>query len=337
MINKLYDTIKKFIKENYKQILILIALYILMTFPLPYYICISGGTIDINDRVTIEDSYDSKGSFNLAYVSEIRATPPTLLLSYIIPNWERINISNYKSNENESIKEVTTRDKLYLEEGNLNALKVAYEAANKKLDIKNNKYYIVYVDDKVTADIKVGDVLISADGIKIKDIDDYKKLVESKDYGTKIELEINRDEKIIKTEIEVQKIDNKKLTGISIVNLFEYNAIPDIEFNFDKKESGSSGGLMLTLSIYDKLISDDITKGLKIVGTGTIDREGNVGEIGGVKYKLMGAIKDKADVFIAPKGKNYDDCIKLKNEKNYNIKILEVETFTEAIQKIKDL
>ena len=29
----------------------------------------------------------------------------------------------------------------------------------------------------------------------------------------------------------------------------------------------------------------------KIVGTGTIEEDGSVGEIGGVKYKLSGAVK----------------------------------------------
>lgn len=54
---------------------------------------------------------------------------------------------------------------------------------------------------------------------------------------------------------------------------------------------------MTTLEIYNSLTDDDLTKGYKIVGTGTIDMEGNVGMIGGVKYKLKGAIKKKADIF----------------------------------------
>ena len=48
------------------------------------------------------------------------------------------------------------------------------------------------------------------------------------------------------------------------------------------------------LAIYKELIEEDITHGLKIVGTGTIDELGNVGEIDGVKYKILGAVKNKA-------------------------------------------
>ena len=37
---------------------------------------------------------------------------------------------------------------------------------------------------------------------------------------------------------------------------------------------------MLALSFYNSLIDEDITGGKKISGTGTIDLDGNVGEIG---------------------------------------------------------
>ena len=53
---------------------------------------------------------------------------------------------------------------------------------------------------------------------------------------------------------------------------------------------------MLTLAIYNSLVDKDITKGKKVVGTGTIEEDGSVGSIGGVKYKLNGAVRQKADV-----------------------------------------
>lgn len=337
MISKIYERMKKFIKDNYKDIIILFIVILIAICPLPYYIYTSGGTININDRVIIDNSYKSEGSLNLAYVSQIRATIPSFLVSYVIPNWEREKIDNYKASSKESDKDIEVRDKLYLEESNLNALKVAYNAAGKTLDIKNNKYHIVYVDDKVEEDIKVGDVILKADGSDIVDLKDYKALVDSKDYGDIIKLELLRNNKELTVDVKVRKIDDRKLTGISLVNIYEYTADPSIKFKFDKNESGSSGGLMLALSIYDKLTPDDLTKGKKIVGTGTIDSDGKVGEIGGVKYKLMGAVKAKASVFLAPKGENYNECIKLQKEKNYKIKILEIDTFEDALNKLKEI
>ena len=50
---------------------------------------------------------------------------------------------------------------------------------------------------------------------------------------------------------------------------------------------------MTALAIYNYLTEEDITHGKTIVGTGTIDINGNVGLIGGVKYKLKVLLKIK--------------------------------------------
>ena len=88
---------------------------------------------------------------------------------------------------------------------------------------------------------------------------------------------------------------------------------------------------MMALAIYNGLVKEDITKGDIIIGTGTIDKDGNVGEIDGVKYKLLGAEKKKAKVFLCPKD-NYKEAMKIKKENNLKIKIKSVETLKEAIE-----
>ena len=93
---------------------------------------------------------------------------------------------------------------------------------------------------------------------------------------------------------------------------------------------------MTSLAIYNALTSEDITNGHIIVGTGTIDSDGNVGSVGGVKYKLAGAIKNKAKIFIVPNGENYKEAIELKEKNNYDIEIVGVSTFKEAVDYLKN-
>ena len=93
---------------------------------------------------------------------------------------------------------------------------------------------------------------------------------------------------------------------------------------------------MLSLEIYNQLIVDDITHGYKIAGTGTIDEDGKIGTIGGVKYKLKGAEEDKAKVFFVPSG-NYDEAIKEKGNHNYKIEVVKVETIDDAINYMKGM
>ena len=90
---------------------------------------------------------------------------------------------------------------------------------------------------------------------------------------------------------------------------------------------------MLSLAIYNSLVEEDITGGKKIVGTGTIDADGNVGAIGGVKYKIAAAVKAKADLFLVPSD-NYEEAKEVVEKHNYKIKLISVSTFDEAIDKL---
>lgn len=76
-----------------------------------------------------------------------------------------------------------------------------------------------------------------------------------------------------------------------VVTDYDYDLDPAITLKFKQSESGSSGGMMLTLSIYENITSEDLIKGKSIAGTGTIEKDGTIGEIGGVKYKIIGASK----------------------------------------------
>lgn len=81
----------------------------------------------------------------------------------------------------------------------------------------------------------------------------------------------------------------------------------DAELPFDvgfttEDIGGPSAGLAFTLTVLDVLTDGDLTGGANIVVTGTIDRDGNVGPIGGVKQKAFAAKEADADIFIVPAG-----------------------------------
>ena len=69
----------------------------------------------------------------------------------------------------------------------------------------------------------------------------------------------------------VIKLNGYKVLGIAFYNIYDYEVTPKITFNFKEGESGASAGFMTSLAIYDTLIEKDLTHGLKIAGTGTID------------------------------------------------------------------
>ncbi len=88
MLNKIYNYLKRSIQKNFSFIIYLFLIFIILC-PVNYYIITGGGTFDAGSRVSIKTDNKSKGSFNMAYVSEIKGTIFTYLLSYIIPHYER--------------------------------------------------------------------------------------------------------------------------------------------------------------------------------------------------------------------------------------------------------
>ena len=92
----------------------------------------------------------------------------------------------------------------------------------------------------------------------------------------------------------------------------------------------------MALMTYNALTKQDLTHGKNIVGTGTINLDGTVGEIGGVKYKLMGAVRKNADVLLVPEG-NYEEAMKVKKDKGYDIDIVSVKKLSDAINYLEGL
>jgi len=329
MFSKIFGKVKSYIISNYKFLLLIIAMFLLFQIELPYIIYKPGGSINLNKRVVVEDGFKSSGSFEMAYVSVVKGSIPFLAFAKIMPNWD-IAPKEEIAMDNESIKDALERDRIYLEESIDNATIVAYKLANKKIKLENILNNVIYITEDADTTIKEYDKIISIEGKAVKSLEDIKGVVNSKNNGDILKVVVLRNDKEKECTAKVYKTEDGLKIGVSIVNTYDFITDPGLEIKTKSSESGPSGGLMTALSIYNALIPDDLTKGRKIVGTGTISSDGLVGEIGGVKYKLMGAVKKKADVFLCPKD-NYDEAIRLVKDKDYDIKVVSVNTIEDAI------
>ena len=329
MIKKAYNYIINLIKEEYKLIIVLILILFLALFHLPYNIYVGGGTINLEKRLEVDNEYKESGSFNLAYVKSIRATIPSYLLSYVF-DWEKENINDVKLDENDNVKDMWKREKMYLQEANDGAIISAYKLAGEDITINKEILKVLYIDKESDTDLQIGDTLLSVADKPIKEFVEIKDIIKDYNIGDRVKVQYLRDDKEYTGYIVIREMDNEKKAGLYLIKLYDYDIKRNVNLKFSNSEGGPSGGFMVSLAIYNRLTKEDLTKGRKIVGTGTIDASGNVGEIGGVKYKLAGAVSSKADIFFVPEA-NYDEAIKVKNEKGYNIDVIMVKTLSDAI------
>ena len=332
MFNKLYENVKKYIKENIKILILLISLLSLFSIRLPFYIDAPGGLLDVETRIDIDTNNKVDGSFSLAYVKEFKATIPTLIYALISDEWDVFTKEEVEANE--SIEDIDYRNHLMLDEANMNAVIVAFDKTDNYYNITNRKLNVTYIYDEADTSLEIGDQILKVNGVNIES---KKQLDEAiKASSDKLEIEVLNDNKIYQRFANKININNQKLIGIIITETKEIDTNIDYEFKFKPSESGPSGGFMMALSIYNYLTEKDITNGLKIVGTGTIDEYGNVGSIGGVKYKVLAANKENADIFFVPSD-NYEEANDVVLDKKLDIKLIEVKTIDDAIKYLNNL
>jgi PDZ domain-containing protein len=96
-----------------------------------------------------------------------------------------------------------------------------------------------------------------------------------------------------------------------------------VRFSLDNI-SGSSGGLMIALQVYDTLRPRHL-RATRIAGTGTIGYDGTVGEIEGTQQKLIAAKRAGATVFLVPK-ENFPDIAS-----EHDVQVIPVHTFAQAL------
>ena len=339
MTNKVYElfkTILKYIKNNLLFCIIVLILLICIFVRIPYEVEMPGGIISLNDRVLINGKeINPSGTYNMAYVSAVNGSIPYVIAGLIIPDWE-VNKTSELIYENEDMEDYYTRNKLYLDQSKSIAKLAALEAAEKEYEILKQYNYIAYIDEESETDLKIGDELISVEGLDEFNNDKLREYIDSKEIGDTIKITVNRNGKEVECNAKVKEIENNKVIGVAIIIYYDIKCDYDIEIASKGSESGPSGGMMMSLMIYSGITETDLTHGKKIVGTGTINQNGEVGSIGGVKFKIQGAVKANADIFLVPEG-NYEEAKSFVDEKNYDIIIVSVKTLRDAIDYLEGL
>ena len=330
---KIRDEIVKFFKENIKYLVLFIVLILLFTIELPYKVYAPGGMVELSKRVNVENGYATNGTLGMAYVSMIKGSIPYLLLSYVIPDWDIVSDTEIKY-DNETMKERIEVDKISTEQSISSAIIASYTLAGKSVKVNEEVVHITYIDEHANTDLKLLDIVKSVEGQKIKNIKELKELLKNYQAGDKVTFQVLRSGKEIECTATLYDSSDGAKVGVMLTETYDIEETPNCSVTMKQSESGPSGGLMMSLQIYNNLTEEDITKGKKIIGTGTIDNEGNVGAIGGVKYKLIGAARKHADIFLVPTD-NYEEAISVKESHKLDINIMAVSTLKDAIEALE--
>lgn len=172
--------------------------------------------------------------------------------------------------------------------------------------------------------VRAGDVVVSLDGKAVSSFADLARRMAAIEPGTTVAVGVQRGGAPL--DLAIPTTDDGQggaLLGVLIDPEFELPI--DVSIRIDEI-GGASAGTMFTLGIIDKLTEEDEANGAVIAGTGTMELTGQVGRIGAIRQKLVGAAHAGAAWFLAP----VSNCDEVVGHVPDGLRVVAVSTITDA-------
>ena len=199
----------------------------------------------------------------------------------------------------------------------------------------------VYPDTPADGVLLPKDEILRVDGEDITSAEQVVGIVRGSPIGTEFAIDVRRDgvevdggmQDDVEQTVVVTSVPNPDdpavpLIGVGVGEL--YSADFPITFTLEDV-GGPSAGLVFALGLVDKLTPEDLIAGQHVAGTGTIDPDGTVGPIGGIRQKLVGARDAGATLFVMPT----EHCAEIAGFVPDGLTVAPVATLAEAVDAIE--
>ena len=328
---------------------LLILLGAAMFIPVPYVMTSPGpvfntiGEVNEIELISISgtETYPTEGELDMTTVSEYGGPQEGLDMFQAIWGWidpdRRVVPRESVYPEGETEEENAARNV----EAFSTSQSYAIAAAMDYLDQPIKEQVIVTsvgLDTPAQDKLRAGDEILTVDGVPMTTPEQVVEAVRSKPIGTDLNFSVMRGgtklEVVVTsgTRSDDPETEQNEATipyiGIGID--INYSAEFEIKFGVTGV-GGPSAGTLFAIGIIDKLTPGALTQGKIIAGTGTIDPDGNVGEIGGIQQKLIGARDAGAVLFLAPAG----NCDEVIGHIPDGLTVAAIETLEDAMDEIE--
>lgn len=170
-----------------------------------------------------------------------------------------------------------------------------------------------------------GDLIISIDGDRLDGLGDLRRRIAEAGTDRALLLRVRPVEggRERRERVRPAMIEGQDGPVIGIVS------VPNFPFQVRISSGdigGPSAGLLWALGVTEVLTPDDLTAGRTVAGTGTVDLDGRVGPIGGVRLKIVAAEEAGAELFLVPRG-NFEEARGAGEE----IELVPVSTVSDAV------
>jgi Lon-like protease len=292
-----------------------VLLYAMLLVPTPYYVYMPGTVEDVGPMVKLErpNGNGRQGTFMMTTVLVGHSNWMSVFMAAFDPSKELRAKETVLQGRTE--QEYEQRQGYVMLHSQSDAIQAAYKQANIAYQIKSLGVMILSVSKGYrAADVLTpGDKLLALDGEKVENAAALQKLIRARKPGDVVHVQYQRQGIVEKTDIELgasSTDSSATVLGISPADMLAVRAgDPAMQVSIEAGEiGGPSAGFMFALEIYDRIESEDWTKGYRIAGTGTISPNGAICAIGGIRQKIAAAEREGVDIFFTPTDKQPPEC-----------------------------
>lgn len=313
-----------------------VVLVALMTVPMPYVEYRPGGATPIEPLIEIVDTDTTplEGGTALLTVRLTRPAPLQLLAARLDRDRELLPTARVYP------QGVDRQDHLALERQRFDrqfevAAAVGAAAAGVPLTVLT-EVVVIDVAPGGPADGRLapGDVVLAVDGTPVTSGAALAARVSAGAPGDRLTLRIShagseRDEVLV-----LAALDD---TGQARIGVIVQTAVDELRLPIDIRLTpgigigGPSAGLMVGVTVYDLLAQEDLLAGRLVAGTGTLDVDGRVGDVGGVAEKTVAAVLAGYDVLLVPSS----SLVVAERAAAGRIRVVGVATLDEALSSLR--
>lgn len=188
--------------------------------------------------------------------------------------------------------------------------------------------------------VKCNDLITGFDGKPIRTADDLGTAIQAARPGQRVTLTVKRVVKGGKTETitlhpkltgtpslgGAPAAPNRAFLGVATESRVTFTLPFHVQFDVGDI-GGPSAGLALTLALLNVLSNGKLTGGHKVAATGTIDPDGDVGDVGGVAQKTVAVRRAGVQLFLVPR----QELSVARSEAGSNLKVEAVSTLNQAL------
>jgi PDZ domain-containing protein len=181
--------------------------------------------------------------------------------------------------------------------------------------------------------LKSGDVIVAVDGHNVRSPAAVTKAMSGKRVGEPVRFTVRRGRNSTVVTLKTAAAGDSKRAVVGIYLAPAERIELPRRVSIDSGDvGGPSAGLAFALDVLEEL-GQNVDRGHKIAATGEIFPNGEVGAIGGIKQKTIGAREAGVDAFLVPAGSNAREAQRYAN----GLRIIPVETFQQALHALATL